>query len=114
MDLKLFILALRARFGVFAFLLFVTVAAATTVSFLLPKSYTATVSLLVDAREEQSMANSQRQPVGSLERTSYLETQTDIITSGRVARKVVQDLNLAQRPMAAKAIKEVAEKGGSI
>jgi len=114
MDLKLFLLALRARFGVFAFLLFVTVAAATAVSFLLPKSYTATASLLVDAREEVSMGNSQRPLVPSQEKISYLETQSDIISSGRVARKVVRDLNLAQSPIMAKTVREAVDKGGLV
>ena len=114
MNLYLFLSALRARFGVFAFLLFVTVAAATAVSFLLTKSYTATVSLLVDAKDEQSLSNALRPLILSQEKVSYLETQTDIITSDRVARKVVQDLKLAQSPMAEKAVADAAKKGGSI
>ena len=42
MNIYQFLSALHARFGVFAFLLFVTVLAAAAVSFLLPKTYTAT------------------------------------------------------------------------
>lgn len=114
MNLYQFLSALRARFGVFAFLLLVTVLVAAGVSFLLPKTYTATVSLLVDAKEEQSLSNVLR-PLGlPQERVSYMQTQLDIITSEKVARKVVQDLQLAQSPMAKKAVEDIAKKGGSI
>jgi len=113
MNLYLLLSALRARFGVFAFLLFVTVAAATAVSFLLTKTYTATVALLVDAKDEQSMTNDRRLLVNSEQKISYLETQTDIITSDRVARKVVQDPQIARSPMAEKAVQDEAKKGGS-
>ena len=71
MNLYLFFSTLRARFGVFAFLLFVTVAATTAVSFLLTKSYTATVALLVDAKDEQSMTNDRRLLVNSEQKISY-------------------------------------------
>ena len=113
MNLYLFLSALRARFGVFAFLLFVTVAAATAVSFLLTKTYTATVALLVDAKNEQSMNTDLRQLVNAEQKISYLETQTDIITSDRVARKVVQDPQIARSPVAEKAVQDEAKKGGS-
>jgi len=113
MNLYLFFSTLRARFGVFAFLLFVTVAAATAVSFLLTKTYTATVALLVDAKDEQSMNTDLRQLVNAEQKISYLETQTDIITSDRVARKVVQDPQIARSPVAEKAVQDEAKKGGS-
>jgi len=114
MNLYQFLSALRARAGVFVFLLSVTVLAAAAVSFLLPKTYTATVSLLVDAKEEQSLNSVLRPLVLPQERASYMQTQLDIITSEKVARKVVQDLQLAQRPMARKAAEEVGKDGGSI
>jgi protein tyrosine kinase modulator len=114
MNLYQFLAALRARFGVFAFLLFVTVLAAAAVSFLLPKTYTATVSLLVDAKEEQSLSNVLRPLVGPQERISYMQTQLDIIKSEKVARKVVQDLKLTQSPMAQKLVEDAAEHGRSV
>ena len=114
MNLYLFFSTLRARFGVFAFLLFITVAATTAVSFLLTKSYTATVALLVDAKDEQSLSNELRPLVNSEQKISYLETQTDIITSDRVARKVVRDPQIAQSPVARKAVVDEVEKAESI
>ncbi len=92
-----FLLALRARFGVFATVLVATVLAATVASLLLPKSYRATVSLLVDAKNEQSLSNVLPLMLPQ-EKPSYLQTQMEIITSKRVARRVVQDLKLAENP----------------
>jgi protein tyrosine kinase modulator len=97
-SLQQFLLALRARFGAFIVVLAATVLAAALVSLLLPKSYKATVSLLVDAKEEQSLSNVLRPLVLPQERLSYMQTQMDIIMSKKVARRVVQDLKLAQDP----------------
>lgn len=114
MNLYQFLSALRARVSLFAFLLLVTVLVATLVSLLLPKIYTATVSLLLDAKEEQSLSTALRPLVSSQERASYLQTQLDIITSEKVARRVVDDLKLAQRAVSANALEDVAKHGGSI
>jgi len=108
-----FLLALRARFGVFATLLTTTVIAATVASFLLPKTYRATVSLLVDAKNEQSLSNT-LPLILPLEKLSYLQTQMDIITSKRVARKVVQDLKLAENPSTRADFEKAAGGYGSI
>jgi protein tyrosine kinase modulator len=114
MNLYQFLSALRARFHVFALLLFVTVLAAAAVSFLLPKTYTATVALLIDAKEEQSLSNVLRPLVGPQERASYMQTQLDIIKSEKVAHKVVEDLKLTQSPAAQKLVKDAAEHGRSV
>jgi protein tyrosine kinase modulator len=83
--------ALRARSGVFALVLLVTVLVTAVVSVLLPKKYVATASLLADARDEQSLTA----PGASLRsQLGYLQTQTDVIMSQKVARKVVRDLEL--------------------
>jgi chain length determinant protein EpsF len=113
MSIHQFLLALRARFGVFATLLGATVLAATVVSFLLPKTYRATASLLVDAKEEQSMSNVPPSFFPQ-EKLSYLQTQTEIISSKRVARKVVQDLKLAGSPAAQAAFGRAGAGYGSI
>jgi chain length determinant protein EpsF len=109
-----FLLALRARFGVFATVLAATVLAAIVASLLLPKSYKATVSLLVDAKDEQSLSNVLRPLILPQERLSYLQTQMDIITSKKVARKVVQDLKLAESPSTKAAFEEETGGEGSI
>jgi len=113
MSIQQFLLALRARFGVFAMVLIATVAATLAASLLLPKSYKATVALLVDAKDEQSLSNTLRPLILPQERLSYLQTQMDIITSRRVAGKVVRDLRLADQP-ALRAAFAKATGGGSI
>ncbi len=114
MNLLLFLSAMRARFGVFSLMLFCTVAATTAVSFLIAKTYTATVSVLVDATDEQSMGNSMRPVVLSTEKVGYLETQTEIIGSERVARMVVQDLQLGRSPRREKVIGDATDEDGPI
>jgi len=99
-NLQQFLLALRARFGTFIVVLIATVAAAAVVSLALPKSYKATASLLVVAKDEQSLSNAMRPLILPQERLSYLQTQKDIIGSKKVARKVVQDLKLTDKPSA--------------
>jgi chain length determinant protein EpsF len=111
MNPNLFLLALRARFTVFALVLAATILAAALVSLLLPKTYTAAVSLLVDAKEEQSLSNVLIPP---RERIGYMQTQMEIITSKRVARKVVQDLKLAEIPATRTAFENETGGEGSI
>jgi polysaccharide biosynthesis transport protein len=95
MNFNLFMLALRARFTLFAVVLGFTVIAASAASLILPKSYRATVSLLVDAKDEQSMGAALRPLIQPQEMVSYLQTQMDIITSAKVARNVIEDMKLA-------------------
>jgi len=97
-NLQQFLRALRARFGVFLLVLAATLLAAAATSLMLPKTYKATVALLMDARNEQSLSSAQRPLILPQERLAFLETQKDIITSKKVARKVVQDLKLAEEP----------------
>src|SRR2546421_3608371 len=97
MSLQQFLLALRGRLWVFLSLLGGTVFPAACVTLAMPKTYESTVSVLVDTRDEQSLtgtAASARQQIG------YMQTQIDIIQSPRVARKVVEDLKLAQTAQA--------------
>jgi len=93
-----FLLALRARFRVFAVSLLAVVLAAAVASYLMPKSYRATVSLLVDAKDEQSMGEALRALGLPQEHLSYLQTQADILASPKVARRVVEQLQLAASP----------------
>jgi protein tyrosine kinase modulator len=108
MNIHQFFLALRGRLWVFASLLIATVAAAVAVSLLLPKTYEATVSMLVDNREEQSLTGTNT-PVRA--QVGYMQTQIDIIQSERVARRVVEDLKLADSPAAREAFQRSGGHG---
>src|SRR6185369_8058191 len=95
MDLSQFILALRARRKAFMVVLGATVIAALAIALIVPKRYIATATVLVDARDEQSLTASRMSP---RERAGYISTQVDLVQSGRVATKVAHDLKLAQEP----------------
>jgi len=99
-NLRQFLLALRARFRMFALSLVAVVLAAAVASLVMPKSYRATVSLLVDSRNEQSMGEGLRELGMPQEHLSYLQTQADILASPKVARRVVEQLKLAESPAA--------------
>lgn len=96
MNPQLLYSALRARFRVVLIVLVATVLVTLMVSLLLPKTYVASVAMLVDSKDEQSMSNTV--PGYVRERTGYMQTQADIISSQKVARKVVNDLRLADQP----------------
>ena len=114
-NLRLLLSALRARFGTFALVLGLTVLAATVVSLLLPKTYKATVSLVADIKEEQSLSSVLHPLMQPRENIGYMQTQMDIIGSEKVARKVVQELKLADSASAIAAFEKVrSEKSGSI
>lgn len=100
MTLRQFLRALRARFGVFAVALVVVVLATVVATLVMPKSYRATASLLVDAKDEQSMGDALRALGLPQEHLSYLQTQADILGSPKVARRAVQQLDLAHDPAA--------------
>src|SRR5258706_15439560 len=97
MSIGQLLFALRARIGIFLLVLVITIAAAAAVSLLMPKTYRASVALLVDAKDEQSLSGA-AQPVAfnmPQERLSYLQTQADIVNSRKVALTVVRNLALA-------------------
>ena len=95
MDLNQYILALKARRKAFFTVLAVTVFTAIVVALVIPKRYDATATILIDARDEQTMAPARMSP---RERAGYIFTQMELIASGKVAHKVVRDLKLASQP----------------
>ncbi|RBA23009.1 chain length determinant protein EpsF [Herminiimonas fonticola] len=95
MTLAQILRTLRARYKIVLLLLVVTVVAAFAVSLLMPKTYKATTSLVLN--------NKGIDPVTGLNvpvqlTPGYLPTQVDIVKSKVVALKVVEDLKLAEDP----------------
>ncbi len=94
MTFQQFLAILRARWVV-AFVVFSVIAGGTLlVSLLLPKTYSATASVVIDMKPD---------PLGAFAATALLtpsmvETQVDIVQSDRVASRVVRNLNLSQNP----------------
>jgi len=95
MNLSQFLLILRARWWVAMLAFLITVGTTLGVSMILPKSYTSSVSLVVDAKSKDPITGallpSQLLP-------GYLATQVDIIRSQNVALRVVDTLKLTQYP----------------
>jgi polysaccharide biosynthesis transport protein len=115
MNLSLLISALRARWRLVALVLGVTLLAALVASLLIPKSYKATASLLVEPNKDSQQSLSQRDYYAEpRERINYIQTQMGIITSSKVAQAVVRYLKLAEDPKAREAFARHPNTGGSI
>ena len=113
MNASLFFSTLRARFGIFSATVAVTVLVATALSLLWPKSYRATASLVVDARNEQSLSESNGL-AAARERIGYMQTQVDILSSPKVALRVVNDLHLAESPKMIEQFAKRKQSHGSV
>ena len=96
MDFNQFIQALRARRTAFLVILAATIVTALAIALALPKTYVSTTTIMLGERDEQSLTAGSR--MSARERSSYLQTQVDLLTSGRVAKRVVRDLKYTQRP----------------
>ena len=95
MTLQQFLLALRGRFWVFATLAGATFLAAVVATLLMPRTYEGVVSILADVKDEQMFQAPLAAPRTQM---GYMQTQIDILQSQRVARKVVEDMKLADSP----------------
>lgn len=114
MTLSLLISALRARWRLIALVLGVTVLAALVASLLIPKSYKATASLLVDANKDSQQSLSPTDYYAQpRERISYMQTQMGIITSAKVAQAVVRELKLTEDPKAREAFGKLSNHRGT-
>ncbi len=95
MSFQQFLLILRARLWIIVLTLLVVVGTAVGVSLLLPKQYTAQTSLVVDAKASDPLLGGLL-PAQMI--PGYMATQVDIISSDRVAQRVVSALKLTDSP----------------
>lgn len=111
MNFTQFLLILKARALIALLALGVTVATTVVVSMMLPKSYTATNTLVVDAKAKDPVTGAllpaQLMP-------GYMATQVDILKSQNVGLKVVQGLKLADNPQVRADYQTATEGQGSI
>jgi len=95
MNLSQFLLALRARYKLIAIILGATVVLTVAISLLLPKTYVASTSMVVNYKGVDAVTGlslpAQLMP-------GYVATQVDIIQSRAVALKAIDLLQLADRP----------------
>ena len=92
MTLHQFLLILRARIRVALAVALGAIVLALLVSLLLPRTYTAQTSVLVDVRTPDPVLGAAG--MQGLVAPSYMATQVDIISGERVAQRVVKMLKL--------------------
>lgn len=97
MNILQFLLILKAHKKLILLIVGISVVLVAIISFLLPKTYTATASLVVNVRGTDPVTG---QTLQSKLASGYLATQIDIISSHNVALKVVDHLKLVQDPNA--------------
>jgi succinoglycan biosynthesis transport protein ExoP len=95
MNLSQLLFALRARYKLILLTLVLTVTATVIVSLLLPKTYVATASMVVNYKGIDPVTGLSL-PAQML--PGYVATQLDIVTSKTVALKAIDDLRLAESP----------------
>jgi len=82
----------------------------TVLSLLMPKQYTAMTTVVVDVKTPDPVVGASLQPMSM---PGYMATQIDIITSERVARRVVKILGFEKVPALVEAWREDAKGKGS-
>jgi chain length determinant protein EpsF len=95
MTIYQFLTILRARWRVASMIFFGVVVASIALLFILPKKYTATASIVVDSKVDPVAAGAGQSDAVM---ASYINTQSDVITSERVAKKVVKAVGLDRVP----------------
>jgi chain length determinant protein EpsF len=90
MTLRQFLLVLRARWKTALGLFLAAVIAAVIITMASPRLYTASASVVVDSKTDPVAGVA----YAALNSTSYIATQVDIISSQRVAQRVVKILKL--------------------
>ena len=85
--------AIKAHRGLVFLSILVTVLIATGIGLLMPKTYKATASVVLDVKSVDPIVGTILPQMAS---PSYMSTQVDIIQSDRVARRVVDKLKLEQ------------------
>lgn len=111
MNIAQFLLILRARYKLILTTLSISVLTTLVVSVLLPKSYTATTTLVLNYKGMDPITGvaipAQLMP-------GYMATQVDIITSHHVAAKVVDQFGFARNPTAIEQFNEETDGKGDI
>lgn len=96
MNFSQFLLIIKARYQIILWTFFLVVGVTLAVSLVLPKSYTATTSLIVNYKGVDPVTG-MAMPAQLM--PGYMATQVDIISSHAVAVKVVKNLGLTNSPV---------------
>lgn len=95
MTLHQFLLVLRARYKILIFIPLAVILAALAVTVMMPKTYTARTSVLVDVRSPDPVAGA---AISGIVAPTYMATQVDVIKGEQVSRRVIKALKLDQDP----------------
>lgn len=95
MNLQQFLLTLRARYKIGILVLVLVIAGMAVYTAQLPKKYDASTSVLLDIKAPDPLIGTDSP---ALTMNSYMPTQVQIISSNRVAQKVVEQLQLDKNP----------------
>lgn len=109
MTFQQFFLIIRARWFVIVAVLCLVSGTTLTVCLLTPKQYTATASILIDMKATDPLYGSMVQAL-----PGYMATQVDIISSDRVAERVVRLLGYDKNPEAVATWREETEGKGTV
>lgn len=111
MRLSQILAILAARRWIALWVFFLTVLVTTLLSVLLPKTYTASTTVVINAKGADPVTG-QMLPAALM--PGYMATQFDIIASRNVALKVVDKLQIAQNPTAQAKFEEATDGKGDI
>jgi len=111
MTLQQFLLILRARARLALYTLLATVLITLIVSLLLPKTYTASTAVVIDVKSPDPIAGL---VLPGMISPGYMATQVDIVTSDRVAQRVVKLLRMDESPAVKEQWQEATEGKGNI
>jgi succinoglycan biosynthesis transport protein ExoP len=111
MNFSQFLLILRARKWILIITLLITVGATVIVSALLPKTYKASASVLMNYKGIDPVTG-MAMPGQLL--PGYMATQIDIISSKNVALRVVDQLHLAESPAVIAQFNEASKGAGNV
>ena len=112
MSLVQFLIIIRARFVVMVIIVTLCVSASVALSLILPKQYQSTASLIFNVKGVDTMTGLNL-PVNFLQ-AKYLQTQMTVIRSHKVAKKVVDKLNLHLNPTYVSRFTEQVRSGADI
>jgi chain length determinant protein EpsF len=111
MSFQQFLSILIARKKLILSIFAIVVVTTTLISLVMPKSYTAVATILVDVKTPDPVTGGLEQ---AMIMPGYMATQVDIIGSERVARRVVKTLGLDQDPNLVAAWKEETDGVGTV
>ena len=111
MTLQQILFILRAHLRITLYTIALTVIAALVASLIMPKQYTAGTAVVIDVKSPDPIAGL---VLPGLISPGYMATQVDIINSDRVARRVVERLQLDKDPEFVEKWREATQGKGDI